>query len=811
MKKANKIIIILIITIFIISVFTITRIKHGTMALDNTPSSITISVCQDLGEAYNDEIYCFSEIEDVEGRMITYSDDIPRMRLNTATLQAAIDEMSEDGIANNTINTVYLPAGTFYFLAGGYNFSRFGITSVKNENVVINAKSNVRIIGAGNDEEGTNTTLKPYSRSQLSNIGKDECYENYEECSYNGLDMFYYGDKDAVTHNPNMKYLENVYYENFIIDSINVHEVGAFNASSKGFMIAPCKNCHWDYVTVMNTGGTGFGMDLVIDGSITNCKAINNGRRAREWAEIQGVDLNTMVGASGFGIGTGLSEYESMRIENCVSIGNAKYGYFFEHQGRFSNRAYVAEGAEGFVVTNCIGENNMYNFGGERADDVLYLNNTSISGENTRFHINFTNESRNVHVENISIQGTTFEDVYTTDYYYDAINWARDNAITTGMAINNFSPTTEATRISALTMLWRMDGMQGDVLHYAAPISGETCGAGGLNPSNNRQVCIETGFTDVSVNSDNTNPIIWGKNNNIVQVPNGGVFRPNVTITTKELLYFVFRYYKHLANLNIDDTEAFNWADEINLFEKMPTECQEETHLLTRAEVVQMLYNYSHSTEVAFPIYYLLMGNGNETITNNNPSYHIPKNGNITLNNPIREGYRATGWIGSNGTILGMPTITNTDTGKKVYVANYEIDDIDNFSFKNNKPYKVDENNKIIYNINLDSTPDLIFNYIDTNYNLNITSNNINVGNSEILKTGDKLIANRNNNINEYILSVRGDIFGTGTISENTAKTIAEHIIEGNIITGNILIYAADYNSDDVIKMNDVMQIINGE
>ena len=79
------------------------------------------------------------------------------------------------------------------------------------------------------------------------------------------------------------------------------------------------------------------------------------------------------------------------------------------------------------------------------------------------------------------------------------------------------------------------------------------------------------------------------------------------------------------------------------------------------------------------------------------------------------------------------------------------------------------------------------------------------------MKTGDKLIANRNNNINEYILSVRGDIFGTGTISENTAKTIAEHIIEGNIITGNISIYAADYNSDDVIKMNDVMQIINGE
>ena len=59
-----------------------------------------------------------------------------------------------------------------------------------------------------------------------------------------------------------------------------------------------------------------------------------------------------------------------------------------------------------------------------------------------------------------------------------------------------------------------------------------------------------------------------------------------------------------------------------------------------------------------------------------------------------------------------------------------------------------------------------------------------------------------------YKVSIKGDTLGTGVASIKSAKNIAHHIIDGNIITGNEYLYAADYDNNDKIKMNDVVKLL---
>ena len=77
---------------------------------------------------------------------------------------------------------------------------------------------------------------------------------------------------------------------------------------------------------------------------MVNCKAINCGKAAK----------TTDGGASGFGIGVGYSNNESLIITNCVALNNKKFGFFFEHQSRFGGSYYPAITSKKFVVSNSI-------------------------------------------------------------------------------------------------------------------------------------------------------------------------------------------------------------------------------------------------------------------------------------------------------------------------------------------------------------------------------------------------------------------------------------------------------------------------
>ena len=266
-----------------------------------------------------------------------------KMEQNSINLQAAVDLVSESGGG-----TIKIPTGEFYFKPVQRNFDTPGSVLTRQdinaiEYHVIKCKDNVTITGTLNADGSLGTTLLPVGETLIP------------------IDMFFFADLFEKGDVANPNYLVNNHFRDFIIDGSNTHNPGYYNAKGKGFYFCLFKDCSWDNVTVMNTDGTGFGMDCPINSSITNCTAIGCGKQADR----------RMVGASGFGIGFGYSEEESMTIENCTAVGNRKFGIFFEHQGRFGGE-FQAKKSKGFQVNNCKSRGNLYDFGGEMCRNLTY-------------------------------------------------------------------------------------------------------------------------------------------------------------------------------------------------------------------------------------------------------------------------------------------------------------------------------------------------------------------------------------------------------------------------------------------------------
>lgn len=490
---------------------------------------------------------------------IVTDEELKAMEHNTKVLQLLVDSAEENEV-------ITIEKGVYYFTKGGSN-------TKGNEDYVIKLSNNVNITGAGTSKE-LSTILKPYAK------------ENTIEY---GLDMFYYNELiDSQGTNP--QYLENVSFSNFIIDGESVRGKN-YNTSGKGFMINLCRNCFWNNITIQNTDATGFGMDNVINGKISNSTAINCGKNASANSE----------GASGFGIGTGYSNEESVIIENCKSIGNKKYGYFFEHQGIF-NRYYQANSSKGFIVRNSTATGNLYNFGGRRANDISYINctsttdNTELDGtpiNYTKQDIYFDDQSRRTLIQNFQIDKIPFSDINPSSYYYQAVEWAYKNSITYGTGKNSFGTGLEISRAEAITLLWRYSNRPGDVL------VGDLVSNSSLKQSN-----INTGFTDVPNNIWYAQAIYWGKNIGITNGISNNEFGPNLPITRAQFITMLYRYAgspKVNSTNNFDDVkssssyyDAVNWAANKGITKGTSSTTFSPNKNCTREEVITMLYRYNN-------------------------------------------------------------------------------------------------------------------------------------------------------------------------------------------------------------------------
>ena len=573
------------------------------------------------------------------------------MEFNTSYLQNLIDLVSNEGGG-----TVYIPSGTYYFSSGGNN-----LDSRKTEYYVIKCRDNVTIEGAGTSES-SGTILMPVGSHELP------------------LDMFYYNDY-RDTYGADTDYLINADFKDFVIDGKLATSTGGYNTAGKGFMINLYKDCDWDNVVVKNTDGTGFGMDNPINSTITNCMAIGCGKAA----------TSSDYGASGFGIGTGYSEDESIVIKNCKAMGNRKYGFFFEHQGRFSSSFYSAMKSKGFIVDNCTASGNLYNFGGERANDVTYKNCKSyeVAEENPLNIVNasaihFTLNSRRITIENCEINQEFADVTDSTKYYYDAVYWALNNGIVEGGTSNSmFNPTDPCTRAQALTLLWRMAGYPGEVV----------IGSASLN----------TGYADVSSNSWYTDSVYWAKEAGIIS--DDTYFYPANNCTKANFLTMLWRYTgepKATLENNFNDVDdgryykdAVDWAVSERLIHNTPNTDFLPNESYTRAEVITILYRYANGINVGSDNIDSSSNNNssdNNSSSNSNNSNSSNNSSNNSCNSNSSSNSSNSNSNNSNSSSDNIDVLSNNNYLKELYLTKGVLKfDKDQSNYEVIVPYNIDK------------------------------------------------------------------------------------------------------------------------
>jgi len=112
-----------------------------------------------------------------------------------------------------------------------------------------------------------------------------------------------------------------------------------------------------------------------------------------------------------------------------------------------------------------------------------------------------------------------FKDVAEGQYYYDAVLWAVENGITTGLSADTFGPNANCNRGQIVTFLWRAMGKP-------APAS-----------SNNP-------FGDVSEKQYYYDAVLWAVEKGITTGLSSDSFGPNSTCTRGQIVTFLYRAYK---------------------------------------------------------------------------------------------------------------------------------------------------------------------------------------------------------------------------------------------------------------------------
>ena len=118
-----------------------------------------------------------------------------------------------------------------------------------------------------------------------------------------------------------------------------------------------------------------------------------------------------------------------------------------------------------------------------------------------------------------TIEDLPFTDVYETAYYYDAVKWAYEQGITTGISEHTFGSRKTCNRAEAVTFLWRA--------------------AGSPNVSQNT-----TSFTDVPKNIWFTEAVAWAVENGITVGTSETTFSPYQKCTRAQIVTFLYQAFR---------------------------------------------------------------------------------------------------------------------------------------------------------------------------------------------------------------------------------------------------------------------------
>ena len=111
-----------------------------------------------------------------------------------------------------------------------------------------------------------------------------------------------------------------------------------------------------------------------------------------------------------------------------------------------------------------------------------------------------------------------FTDVKYTDYYYDAVLWAYKNDITTGLTATTFGPNSTVTRGQVVTFLWRAMGED--------------------------EVSASNPFTDVKRSDYYYEAVLWAVKNDVTTGLTSTTFGPNSGCTRGQIVTFLYRAYE---------------------------------------------------------------------------------------------------------------------------------------------------------------------------------------------------------------------------------------------------------------------------
>lgn len=172
-----------------------------------------------------------------------------------------------------------------------------------------------------------------------------------------------------------------------------------------------------------------------------------------------------------------------------------------------------------------------------------------------------------------------FHDVSRFDYFYDAVKWAAENGIASGTGRYTFSPNAVCTRAQTVTFLWRAAGsplpryrvcpftdVQPSDYYYNAVLWAVEQGiTTGLNATTfGPDVTVTRGqvatflyraasaakpntfnpFADVKTTAYNYDAILWAYDNRITTGTSDTTFSPDAYCTRAQIVTFLYRYYQ---------------------------------------------------------------------------------------------------------------------------------------------------------------------------------------------------------------------------------------------------------------------------
>ena len=166
-----------------------------------------------------------------------------------------------------------------------------------------------------------------------------------------------------------------------------------------------------------------------------------------------------------------------------------------------------------------------------------------------------------------------FYDVPNGAYFYEAVKWAVENGITTGVGNDLFAPEQPCTRAQIVTFLWRA--------------------AGSPEPKS------MSSFSDVSADSYYAKAVAWAVENGITTGTGDGKFSPDATCTRAQSVTFLFRAIGKLVDSKAEFSDvltdsyyanAVAWAVENGVTNGIGNGLFGPDNSCTRAQIVTFLY-----------------------------------------------------------------------------------------------------------------------------------------------------------------------------------------------------------------------------